>query len=70
MRKPIFIVTVPSYFSEGEIDGIKEGLKHIGEDYHVLVVTGNVEDPEFKMFSDHEIEPIELEKLKELINAK
>lgn len=42
--------------------------KELDQDYHVFIYNSeDQKDMEFQMFSDHEIEPIELEKLKELV---
>jgi hypothetical protein len=68
MSKPIFIVTVPN-ISWDTTNEIKESLfKQIGNDYHCFVVNDcNKTSFEFQMFSEKLIDPIELERLKELV---
>ena len=67
-RKPIFIIKAPME-SQEEHDRIMDSLKGIREDYHVILIEG-FDVVEFEMFSDEKIEPIELQKLKDLINGK
>lgn len=65
-RKPIFVITIPfcgqeTWVALGEY--IRE--KGLEKDYYVFILTGN--EPKFQMFSDKEIEPIQIEELKELL---
>ncbi len=63
MAKPIFIIIAPEAGNTA-IELPKGGMP----DYHILYVQSpNVDKIEFKMFSDKEIEPIQIEQLKELI---
>ena len=68
MSKPIFIVTVPN-ISWDSSDEIKNNLfKTIGSEYHCFIVNDDKKTSfEFQMFSEKLIEPIELERLKELV---
>lgn len=68
MRKPIFIIQLPRVKSQQEFEAYKNAVKSFESDYHILMYEDhNEESASFKMFSDHEIEPIKLEELKELI---
>ena len=74
MAKPIFILKfrrLPSSEDERNLfmNELKETLKEIKEEYHILVIFEDLPDKGFdaQIFSDKEIEPIELEKLKEMI---
>ena len=68
MSKPIFIVKVPISFTQEKCDYALDGIKGKLTDYHVIMVVNSLNDWGFQLFSDKEIEPIELEKLKEILN--
>lgn len=68
MSKPIFIVKLPITFSDEKCREALDAFKDKLPEYHVLMVMNSINDWDFKLFSDKEIEPIELEKLKEIIN--
>ena len=63
--KPIFIIGLPSGVDHSELLNAAED---ISQDYHVFVYTDESNEFKFQVFSDHEIEPIELENLKEIIS--
>lgn len=71
--KPIFVIKTCSISREGFEtfkQSIRKKVEEIEKDYHVLIVAGTELDYwKFQVFSDHEIKPIELEKLKEIVNA-
>jgi hypothetical protein len=68
MSKPIFIVQFPSTTTKDHAEHIVHYFNKKLVDYNVFIV-GNTENSwDFKLFSDKEIEPIELEKLKGLID--
>ena len=68
MPKPIFIIVIPGFPPQDKLAEIRNRYNNqLAEDYHVIVLHGGSSGYEFKMFSDKEIEPIELEKLKELL---
>ena len=72
MPKPIFIITInwPSDNFEG-ISRFQQDIQLKLHDYHVLVsCDGSITETKYQLFSDKEIEPIELEKLKEILNVK
>ena len=71
-RKPIFIVNIPLCESKEQFELVTRQFESLKEDYHVLIVEDimTCSKIRFKMYSDHEIEPIEMEKLKEIVNAK
>lgn len=77
MAKPIFIMfygtkNVETSYVKENITAWANALgERIGMDYHTILVE-MVEEIgfRFQMFSDKEIEPIELEKLKEIVNQK
>lgn len=67
MAKPILVVTTNA--TPQQVDAMLQVLnKKIGEDYHVFAILGK--EAKVQMFSDKEIEPIELEELKNLVNHK
>jgi len=71
MRKPIFVTYIPNTVSCERFSEIQKTLKEeLKEEYHLLVVSKDVKEFEFQMFSDKDIAPIELDKLKELLNVK
>lgn len=76
MPKPIFIITLPFFpKTEDDIHFIeykhKQSNPDLHKDYHVLFgFDGNLKNLQYQMFSDKEIEPIELDKLKEILNLK
>ena len=70
MPKPIFIISLP----RATQDHVKSVFKNIPiqlkYDYHVLVYSDmSILDVKFQLFSDKEIEPIELQKLKDLLKC-
>lgn len=70
MSKPIFVIQLPNATSDF-VKNMSEKLTGRMEDYHVLVLGTEgtmIKEPKFQLFSDKEIEPIELEKLKEIIS--
>lgn len=69
MAKPIFIINAPHIDVE-ELEGLKKAISVFSDDYFTLIINENREDWKFQMFSDKEIEPIELQKLQELVNSK
>ena len=68
MSKPIFIVQFPSTTTKDQASQVSYYFNKNLVDYNVFVVSNTQNIWDFKLFSDKEIEPIELEKLKELIN--
>lgn len=70
MPKPILIVRLPKEYADKQEP--KELHKSINtafnEEYHVFVVFGNYDDIRFEVFNSDKIEPIELEKLKSIVN--
>lgn len=69
MAKPIFIITIPQTNNE-EMREWEKAIEMIKQDYHCILVSERVDKVEFKLFSDKEIEPIEIEKLKEILKIK
>ena len=70
-RKPIFVIQTPHLNEADRKEFIETMNGQLAEDYHVLIYDNADEDSfKFRIFSDHEIEPIEIEKLKELVNTK
>ena len=71
--KPIFIMNISIFLNalySSEIEKrMNEFKKQIENDYDVLIIRASPETF-FKMFSDKEIEPINLEELKALLNIK
>ena len=67
MAKPIFIITIPYEAQLQEVEHYRGIVKKLEGDYHVLLVGGD--DLNFKMFSDKEIEPIQLEELKNIVSG-
>lgn len=63
-RKPIFVITVPF---GSDIPSISESakVKEVSKDYHILIVAGK--EMNFQIFSDKEIEPIQIEELKKML---
>lgn len=71
MAKPIFIIKVPSYVSTEEFKEINLHVRNELTDYHVLMVSDDtIKCFDFKVFSDKKIKPIELDKLKSVLNIK
>lgn len=74
MAKPIFIATF-GHFPEDVVqrNDIISHFEDLKEDYHVFVLfedwNGESHKSKFQVFSDKEIEPTELERLKELVNS-
>lgn len=72
MAKPIFIVRVPKEHADNKDP--REIHKLIStafnDEYHVFTVLGTYEDINFEVFNSDKVDPIELEKLKEILNAK
>lgn len=68
-RKPIFIIRTPHFSNDADRTEFNEMMnKELADSYHLLIFDSADEDTfKFQMFSDHEIEPIELEKLKKLV---
>ncbi len=71
MAKPILLVTVPAYLSTEKTLEIKLGFKDQLPDWHILVhpASSHLTSLTFSVLSEYtaiHIEPIELEKLKEL----
>jgi len=71
MAKPIFIATIASGgIPFKAINDIAKMLEKRLNDYHVIVsFDGNIRESKYQVFSDKEIEPIELDKLKEIVNG-
>lgn len=73
MRKPIFVMTLafsgpPNKEASDYIDKLKNDLS---ADYHVIMVMDELaEENRYQMFSDHEIEPIKLEELQEIVSMQ
>lgn len=72
MAKPIFLIGVPVDSHEAEVEKLKHwGFSKLADDYHVLIYRMRDKSPmKFQLFSDKEIEPIELENLKEELELK
>jgi hypothetical protein len=65
-RKPIFCVGIPQ-LGVFEIDKIYKSIESkIGNEYHVMVYTGNREIT-FNLFSDKNIQETDLDNLKKLV---
>ena len=68
MAKPIFIMQLSISNPEGLNEWVNSIRKKVEEDYHFICLFDmNLKHHDFKVFSDREIEPIELEKLKEIV---
>lgn len=65
-RKPIFVIQLANTHPEVAMR-LNDHLitKGVQDDYHVIIILGN--ENKFQMFSDKEIEPIQLDELKELL---
>lgn len=72
MAKPIFIVIFKKLpWDKAQAEEIKSHFNFLKEDYYVLItfVDGQGDwTPEFKMFSDKELDPIDLKSLQQLID--
>lgn len=67
--KPIFVIRKPHMSEADRKDFIQLMNEQLQGDYHVLLFESNDKISfSFQMFSDHEIEPIELEALKQHIS--
>lgn len=65
--KPIFIISIP-HLPDTKLDFSEIVTKEIQDDYHVIInVDPEIRSCKYQMFSDHEIEPIQIEKLKEML---
>ena len=60
-RKPIFVIGLPIEVDHSEFLNAAE---HLQEDYHILIHTDDSNEFKCQVFSDHEIDPIQLEVLK------
>lgn len=69
MSKPIFVLQVKENYTLAQRDKIMSYLDKIGfyDDYYFFMLNG-CNEPKAQIFSDKEIEPIELEKLQKLVN--
>jgi len=69
MAKPIFVITIAAHGSPGNYHNIAEMLEKKLPDYHVLISFDyKLENSKYQLFSDKEIEPIQIEELKKLIS--
>jgi hypothetical protein len=72
MAKPIFVVRIKKHLPEVEFDSLANRLRDMLYDYHVFLINPNDDtqcrDIEFQLFSDKEIKPIDLDRLKEIAN--
>ena len=70
MSKPIFIIKCPYSFSTEVVEDIRKTLTETLSDYHTFVIEADVKDIAFECFNDSNIQPIDLEKLREELNLK
>ncbi len=71
-RKPILVITVPSYTPQVDLNTLQVGMMSesslkLKEDYHVLLIIGDVDKMKCELFSTKNIQQVELEKLTEII---
>lgn len=68
-RKPIFIILLSGQTDNETAEEIRRStiLNEIRKDYHIIVTRNSSEDIDFKMFSESNIDSIELERLQELV---
>lgn len=66
MCKPIFIIIVPIYLTHKEIAELRMKLyKHeLSDDYHTIVINGEKEQFDFKVFYEKDFSEIKYEELK------
>lgn len=64
MGKPIFIISLPLTYTKKDFDTWKKISGDLNKDYNTIVHFMDIDKILFRVFSDHEIEPIELEELK------
>ena len=73
MAKPIFIINFGKMPGTAkDRDEIIHHFNFLKQDYHIIILFEDrfPADTTFQMFSDKEIDPIELDKLKELVNGQ
>lgn len=65
MRKPIFVVQLGCGHNNLEDkQKIANNLKYLEENYYVLICFNNSGENKFELFSDEDVEPIDLDELK------
>lgn len=68
MPKPIFVVVVNHLMDEQQYGKLSQELQKKLDDYHVIVAAdSHAPELKFQLFSDKNIEPIQLDELKELV---
>lgn len=69
--KPIFIIGVP-YASMADIEKISKELdiSNINDDYHILVISVNHDNPFFKVFYEKDFNEIKYKELKNIVKSQ
>jgi hypothetical protein len=70
MAKPIFIVEVPISYTDKELSVLSKQLADELHDYHILTVTTDRDDFDFKVFYEKDFTDINLDELKKLVKQR
>jgi hypothetical protein len=70
MAKPIFIVEVPISYTDKELSVLSKQLVDELHDYHILTVTTDRDDFDFKVFYEKDFTDINLDELKKLVKQR
>ena len=68
--KPIFVVRLPKYYDEADIERISVELSKRVEGYNIICTQSCVEEVEFECYNLQGAEPIDLDELKEILKCK
>lgn len=68
--KPIFVVRLPKYYDEADIERISIDLGKRLKDYNIMCVQSNIEEVEFECYNLQGAKPIDLDELIEILKCK
>tara|TARA_R110000851_G_scaffold5606_2_gene23058 strand:+ start:201 stop:413 length:213 start_codon:yes stop_codon:yes gene_type:complete len=70
MAKPILIVEVPINYTDEELSVLSRQLVDELHDYHILTITTDRDDFDFKVFYEKDFTDINLDELKKLVKQR
>ena len=70
MAKPILIVEVPINYTDEELSVLSRQLVDELHDYHILTITTDRDDFDFKVFYEKDFTDINFDELKKLVKQR
>jgi hypothetical protein len=68
MAKPILLLKTSSTMSLQLIERVSDELEIKFNDYHILVLKSNLDEPTFEVLNGEDLDPVTIEELKAKLN--